>query len=1084
MGSLPTVFDICRPRPDVEAGTTKDEQFAADLAQVVSGTAPDEYKKPDVFFAHSHPTRGLKELLKAAAKRLSGQGGEVASVIRLDTQYGGGKTHGLIALVHAVKGMKGVTRPEEFVDPGLLPRDHVHVAALDGENSDPADGLTLEGDLRAYSLWGALAYRLRGVEGYRRVQESDRKHVAPGAETLRELFAGEPALILLDEVSVYLRKVERVHPGASGQFTAFLQALLKAVETSPRVALVFTLAVGKDAEAKDAYREEHERALAALEEAKMVASRKATQINPTEEDETADVLRRRLFQSVDLKKAGDVVDAYTEAWSRNQSVLPPGAMSPETRDLFRRGYPLHPETMTVLTEKMSSLSTFQRTRGMLRLLARTVHTMWKSRPEDAFAIHPHHIDPGFGPIRDEITTRLGQGEYAPALKSDVAAVPGDDPAVAQWLDLKHNPGQIPITSYIARTIFLNTLAFGDSAKGINPDHLNFSVCSPLVEPSFIEQARLRFLQESLHLDDRPGAPMRFMVEPNLTQVIRRYMQEVDSSEVRSELELRIGSLFGKPGSAFNLVPFAGEPYEVPDEVGDGRPFLVLIHYEAHSITAEPKGPPPFVEDMFRHKGTERLLRELRNNVLFVVADERQIVNMRDRVRRRLALRELTKPEHIRSLAEHQQHKVKEEYEKSPFEVAEAILHSYRHLFFPHSTPMNGAKEPLAHAVMEVHNVSDQPGNAQTHIARVLRDHRKLLAEGDPPEAPAYVRDQTPLKQKGEISTLELRNEYRRAPRLSMLLSDSPLVACIRNGIDSQVFIYREENQVWGKGDPSPTIRISDNAFVHTIADAEKKRLWPRTRPLSVHFSASPEKIQPGGSSELTVTVMGGVEPFEYHGSLPELTLQGTTQTVARVAVTPRESARYEVRVTDSRGEKQSVYADVLVFDGEKTKPPKPVPPFAKPRVPTPSPELTAQGPLAQALTELWEKARKANVKSIDKLVVTFYDAAATWKVHQAIATLKEAQVTCRFEAEMTGDGVSECVVHFDGVLPKANAVKAFLDPQLRDASEHQFEAVYTITFGDGLAVAPDKADALTKSLTRYGSGEAYVEAHAAPREKR
>ena len=237
MTQLRTIYETCRPRADVEAGTTKDEQFAADLAQVVNKTAPKEYSDPAVFFRHSYPTRGMRELLKAVLTRLAGRGGEIASIIRLDTQYGGGKTHSLIAVVHAVRGMTGVQGVEEFVDPALLPESPIRVAALDGENSDPADGLTLEPGLRAKTLWGELAYRLAGAEGYRRVQESDQRHVAPGAETIRELFGGEPTLIMIDEVSVYLRKVERAYPGASGQFTAFLHALFKAVETAPNVAL-------------------------------------------------------------------------------------------------------------------------------------------------------------------------------------------------------------------------------------------------------------------------------------------------------------------------------------------------------------------------------------------------------------------------------------------------------------------------------------------------------------------------------------------------------------------------------------------------------------------------------------------------------------------------------------------------------------------------------------------------------------------------------------------------------------------------------------------------------------------------------
>jgi hypothetical protein len=384
--------------------------------------------------------------------------------------------------------------------------------------------------------------------------------------------------------------------------------------------------------------------------------------------------------------------------------------------------------------------------------------------------------------------------------------------------------------------------------------------------------------------------------------------------------------------------------------------------------------------------------------------------------------------------------------------------------------------------VEVHNASDQPGNAQTQIARVLRDHRKLLSEGDAPEAPAYVRDQTPLKHKGELSTLELRNEYRRAPKLSILLSDSPFIACVRDGIDSQVFIYREDNQVWGKGDPSPVVRISDNAFVHTLADAEKKRLWPRAKPLAVDFAASPQEISLGESAELTVTVAGGIGPFEYQGSVPELILEATTQAVLRVAVRPTESRRYEVRVSDSLGEKQSAYADVLVLDGERTRPAKVVAPHARTREPVPPGDLSAEGPLAQALAEIWEKARKAKVNAVDRLVVKFYDAAATWKVHQAMATLKEAEVSCVLDAEMEGEGVRECAIRFDGSLAKANAVKAFLDPQLRSASEHRFEGTYTLVFPGGLAVGGEKAEGLGKNLSRYGSGEAYVEAHAAVRE--
>src|SRR5690606_34627180 len=163
-----------------------------------------------------------------------------------------------------------------------------------------------------------------------------------------------------------------------------------------------------------------------------------------------------------------------------------------------------------------------------------------------------------------LLTRLAQQAYAPALSADVAAVPGKDPATAQRLDTDHNPGTTPVTSYVARTIFLNTLAFGESAQGITGDRLRYSVCSPNVEPSFVEVARKRFAADSLYLDDRPGAPMRFRVEPNLTQIINREMQQVDPDDVRSDLNSKIRELFTVRSGDFNANVFPAGPYEIDD----------------------------------------------------------------------------------------------------------------------------------------------------------------------------------------------------------------------------------------------------------------------------------------------------------------------------------------------------------------------------------------------------------------------------------------------------------------------------------------------------------------------------------------
>lgn len=1013
---MASIFDLCTPRADVMEGRVRDEEFAADLASVVAGDAPIDYQDPETFFSRTHPTRGLRVLMETVCRRLSGVGGEVNSVIRLDTQYGGGKTHGLIALVHAVRGMKGVRNPKEFIDPALLPKGHVRVAALDGENSDPANGLKLEKGLLARSLWGQMAYQLAGRAGFERVRQSDETHTAPGDKTIVELFGGEPTLILIDEVSVYLRKVAHADPGATEQFTAFIQALIKAVASTPKAALVFTLAIrADDRKATDAYRAENEAVLQAFEETESVVSRKATQLNPTEEDETADVLRRRLFDKIDMAGANKVTAQYFALWDRNKEHLPPDAFSPETRDQFRRGYPFHPETLNLLLEKTSSLSTFQRTRGMLRLLARTIHCLWKARPADALAIHPHHIDPGFGPIRDEITTRLGQGAFTPALASDVASVPGKDPSIAQRIDQEQYSGQPPVVSYVARTIFLNTLAYPEEAQGIKPDQLRFSACCPAFEPTFVDAARKRFAEDSLYLDDRPGAPMRFRAEPNLTQVISRAMRDVDPDELRSYLNLRIKDLFLGKGHDFEMVPFPAGPYEVPDEVGSGRPYLVVLSYDAFTVSESPSQLPQELVRMATRKGAQEVLRSLCNNIVFVVPDDRQVRDMKIAARRRLGLEAIANSDRMQELAEYQQRRVREEFEKAASAVAIAILQCYRHLFYPSHAPLAGSDAQLGHTVIELQNASDSPGNGQLHIKRALRDQKKLLESGDPPDAPAFVRDQTPLKTKGQITTVELRNEFRKAPRLSILMDDDPLIKCVHDGINASVFVYRKGDLVWGKGDPTPTIEISENAFVHTVANAKELGLWPR-KP----------KGETGGTGGGTGGTTGG---------------KGGTG-----------------GGTGGAGGGRGATA-------------------------TEAPPLSAEGPLKLALTKLFESARKGKVKALASVTIRLYEYKPAWDLHQAVATFRDAEVSCYFETTISAEGIHEFEVKFRGTIAKANPVKSFLDSQLRASSEQTFTGDYALSFSKPLGTDTASAEAFVKAMTKYGGGEAYVEARAAAEEK-
>ncbi len=142
----------------------------------------------------------------------------------------------------------------------------------------------------------------------------------------------------------------------------------------------------------------------------------------------------------------------------------------------------------ILAGKTATLATFQRVRGMLRLLARTVRQLWNERPADATAIHVHHIDPCHEPIHQEILTRLGQDAFAPALSSDISA-PAGKRSLAQEIDAVHHAHMPRFTECAARTIFMHTLADNELLKGLAPDHLRYSMLGPTLDISFIEQAR-------------------------------------------------------------------------------------------------------------------------------------------------------------------------------------------------------------------------------------------------------------------------------------------------------------------------------------------------------------------------------------------------------------------------------------------------------------------------------------------------------------------------------------------------------------------------------------------------------------------
>lgn len=803
MDSLPTIFDVCTPRKDVLDGVVESE-LAADLARVTEGEAIPEYSDPSKFFAGTYPTKGIKNLLRQVLARLGGRSS--TSIFWLNTSFGGGKTHALIALLHAARSPPSGA-VSEFVDPALLPRGSVRIAVFDGNNADISNGHRVGEGIRARSPWGEIAYGLAGRSGYRSVDDSA-DGSAPGADTLMELLGDRPALILLDELAVYLRKAE-AHRGAGRQLTAFLTSLIKAVEGSPNAALVYTLAAGGGG---DAYSEEN---LALMDELESVSARKATLLNPTEEGETARILQRRLFERRDDSLADAVVDGYRKTWRSNRDKLPEVVDLPRTVDDFRAGYPLHPDILNTLIAKTSTLEHFQRVRGMLRLLAHVVHDLWKSRGEiKPSAIHLHHFDLGNEDIRLEFTSKLKQDAFASAIEVDIACDDADKTSQAQRLDQKHYQNMLPFTTYVARAIFLHTLAFNPHLKGIDDRNLRYSVLSPGTEIGYIDEALDRFRDESQYLDDNLEKPMQFQAAPNLNQAIRRAEQSLDDPELEDEIDRRVGMLFKKGEFDLYLFPVGHE--DVPDDTG--RPKLVVPKYTRVS-TSNPESPPEAVQDIFQYKSIGDGIRLYRNNLVFLVAFEDGVDAMYAVARRHLAISRLSAQDSISGFADYQRKEILDRWSTSDDALEDAILRCYKYLYYP-------VKGDALHYAA----IGWKGSGGQRSMIEELRHRSKVRTDKDLPDLPESLIPKIHKLKTGEMTTLDFRNEFYRATALPILLSDRVFRDGILGGIETGIFVYRSGELICGKDDPACTISIDADSVVYTTAKAKSLGIWPASRP--------------------------------------------------------------------------------------------------------------------------------------------------------------------------------------------------------------------------------------------------------------
>lgn len=655
---LPAWREVLKPHPDVASGRYNNAEFAADLYSVaVQQNAAKEYQDPVEFFRRTYLTDGLKELLRRAMDRISGS--ESANpVINLQTTFGGGKTHSMLAVWHLFSGRALHEFPQAVQD--LLVGQHTDVlsrpvrkAALVGNEIPPGTASRKPDGTVVHTLWGELAWQLGGTEGYAIVADADQTGTNPG-NLLRELFTTfGPVVVLIDEWVAYARQLpdgyddkdphaRRIAAGLfETQFT-FAQALTLAAENVPGTLLLVSVpasegkrpATGEGSEADAAKASDLEvggqRGRDALERLDNVIRRVAYQWTPATRDESYEIVRRRLFVEPDAKALSSIAAAarrFTDYYRHHQKEFPTGIGEPEYESRIKAAYPIHPELLDRLYSDWSTLEKFQRTRGVLRFMSHVIHQLYQ-REDPSPLIMAGSVPLDAQPVRSEIVQYVGNAWDA-IIQSEID---GED-AVARTVDAERPVlKDRSLALRTARAIFVEATPTLDAAlKGKDRKSITLGVAMPGDVLGNIGSALDGLHEKSSHYYTDDGRYW-YDTQPSLNRLAAERATRFSSRAVHGEVATRLKRVF--KGST-DVIAEVLHPESSSDiEEADYLRLVVVPPQYTHNGKDKDSTASKWVHDLLRLRGNAP--RSNVNTIVAVAADEKQWGTLESAVRSYLA----------------------------------------------------------------------------------------------------------------------------------------------------------------------------------------------------------------------------------------------------------------------------------------------------------------------------------------------------------------------------------------------------------------------------------------------------------------
>ena len=639
MAGLMPWREVVEPHQDVATGEFQQAEFAADLAKVHNGSAPSEYRDPKEFFARTYLTDGLSTLLKGAAKRLSAQGGD--PVVELQTNFGGGKTHSMLALYHMASGVSASDLPgldQLLSSEGLSIPSDINRAVLVGTSKGPSD---VEQRAEEYgrpinTTWGELAFQLGGEDAFQMIAYQDEKGIAPGSDRLQAIFEKcAPCIILIDEWVAYLRQIYKMDGLPSGSFDAnltFVHSLTEAVSASPRTLLVATLPES-DIEVGG---EGGKQALTRLEQ---TFKRVQTSWRPASQEESYEIVRRRLFKQIPGDRymhRDNTLKQYAKMYRENPNDFPLGCADEDYRRKLEKAYPIHPDLFDQLYTSWGSLEKFQRTRGVLRLMAQVIHELWMSG-DPSVMIMPGSVAISSSRVESELLHYLDTS-WQSIIAGDIDG-PNSEPYKID--QATPNLNKYSATRRVARAVFMGTAPLHDQEnKGLDDKQINLGVVQPGERIANFGDALRRLANQAKFMHGDLGRYW-YSMAASLNRTAADRAGQLEQTLVQVEIDKALTTYMnGLPERGhFDTVQVAPEnSSEVPDEPGGVRAVILgVVH--PHNGRDGSKAMEE-INDIYLQRGNSP--RVYRNTLVFITAEERQLENLELAMRSSLAWSEVVR----------------------------------------------------------------------------------------------------------------------------------------------------------------------------------------------------------------------------------------------------------------------------------------------------------------------------------------------------------------------------------------------------------------------------------------------------------